>query len=1044
MAIYVPNVKEYLPKVEPFNPDYTFLSDVLNKRTDKYEKNFKALNNAYSKIVYSDLGRQDTNEARDQFVNNLQPRIEKISGLDLSLAQNVNAANAVFQPFYDNDLILRDMVQTKNINEIQKLANNLRTSPDEETRLRYYDQGLQFAQMQYQDFVNSSPNQALNEPLARYIEAPRLYERARKYLDDKGYKIKLGPKYTENGAYRITTTNGEDVTDLFLSDIREIFSKDPLVQDAYFADAYVQARTYAENGMQQGQFSNVTEGMAEWNRGIIQSSQDKLALRYDEISDQISQLNAMKKDYDKVLKTRSFPPGSESDIKYKNVLNQIEGKSAQLESLSGSINEATNLMNGNDLNSINNRGFNILFQSNIENDLFQAAKNYSFMTKEVDVEVDELYLKKYQHDLNMKMTQYKDKLQKNMEIFKSGLRMNEEKYKKDLEGDLSNATFADPFGEISEVIKSSEVQGLDSNGQPTSDAADVNYLITQDDKLLNLAAKKENVTATTLINMLEDLNDIKFLDNKVTVGNNQKFSSLSAEKQREVLLNEANVGNIGNYLDLAYRRIKDKADESGVVDLLNKYDQVQEQINSFNSAIEKYESVKVSNFETAKGSNDVIKKIIKQEIPTILKVDDNGNKTVITNLNEYTELLMQDEKFTVGYNELKNNQFLKKEIFQILNNNPDLLPDDFITEKKVKKDGKIITQKRFNPIYFEQRESKPSFGMPNSGSNNVRTKRILMNIANRTQNSYDELILMNDNNDKIKKLFDTQIQQLNNTFSNAYSDSGLYEKFDVNSYLQGSTNNVGDLVTNVGIKYPLRTPDEIDTKTKNGRVSYLKLQTQYLALNNAIQNKSSVFKIADNTEATQDQIRNTLEFIQDKYREAKSDPKKSKNIASVEYIPNVSPGMSRYVVRTMDEINATKDSPSQIKEGANIIIEIPTSEDINPRKSETFYSNEILRILNNKPNKKYTWEHGNYGRLDSRINVNEQIEYSAYLPYYNAKTGNIEVDELKLTNDNKYYDVSDQRANDQYNNLKGLIRIKTQQAIDNLIKAQEALKSSKQ
>ena len=113
MATYVPNVNPYLPNVKAFTPDYKFLSDTLQQRQTKYDSNYKQLNNAYSKIMYAGLSREDTNEARDQFINNLQPELEKISGLDLSLSQNVRSAQAVFQPFYDNDLVVKDMVMTK-------------------------------------------------------------------------------------------------------------------------------------------------------------------------------------------------------------------------------------------------------------------------------------------------------------------------------------------------------------------------------------------------------------------------------------------------------------------------------------------------------------------------------------------------------------------------------------------------------------------------------------------------------------------------------------------------------------------------------------------------------------------------------------------------------------------------------------------------------------------------------------------------------------------------------------------------------------------
>ena len=50
MATYLPGVQDYIPSLEPFKPDYKFLSDVLTIRQDRYDTNFKALNNLYNDL----------------------------------------------------------------------------------------------------------------------------------------------------------------------------------------------------------------------------------------------------------------------------------------------------------------------------------------------------------------------------------------------------------------------------------------------------------------------------------------------------------------------------------------------------------------------------------------------------------------------------------------------------------------------------------------------------------------------------------------------------------------------------------------------------------------------------------------------------------------------------------------------------------------------------------------------------------------------------------------------------------------------------------
>ena len=109
MATYVPGSETYLPDIKPFTPDYKFLSAVLGQRQDKYNTNWQATNDIYNKVVYADISREDTNVKREQYVKNLAPSLEKIAGLDLSMRENVQAAKSVFQPFLQDDLIVKDM-----------------------------------------------------------------------------------------------------------------------------------------------------------------------------------------------------------------------------------------------------------------------------------------------------------------------------------------------------------------------------------------------------------------------------------------------------------------------------------------------------------------------------------------------------------------------------------------------------------------------------------------------------------------------------------------------------------------------------------------------------------------------------------------------------------------------------------------------------------------------------------------------------------------------------------------------------------------------
>ena len=134
MATYLPNINRYVSKTKAFTPDFKFLSDALEKRQDRYDTNYKKMNNLYGSVLHADLSRDDNIYRRDEYVKNLAPRIQQISGMDLSLQQNVDAAKGVFTPFFEDDKMVRDIVFTKRYNtELQKF-NQFRKSNDEKTK----------------------------------------------------------------------------------------------------------------------------------------------------------------------------------------------------------------------------------------------------------------------------------------------------------------------------------------------------------------------------------------------------------------------------------------------------------------------------------------------------------------------------------------------------------------------------------------------------------------------------------------------------------------------------------------------------------------------------------------------------------------------------------------------------------------------------------------------------------------------------------------------------------------------------------------------
>tara|TARA_R110000765_G_scaffold44935_6_gene92919 strand:+ start:387 stop:3746 length:3360 start_codon:yes stop_codon:yes gene_type:complete len=409
MATYIPNVNPYLPEVKTFTPDYKFLADALTQRQTKYSTNYKQLNNAYSKVVYTDLSREDTNEARTQFVNNLQPEIEKISGLDLSLAQNVRAAQGVFQPFYDNDLVVKDMVMTKDYKNKVQYAQSLAQSSKQEDKDKYWGEGLELLKYKMDDFINSSQEDALKSYIPSYVQNPQLYKRSMAYLKEQGYNVKID-EVSKDGNFIITTKNGKNITATAMADLKMNFLQDDLLNKAYHTKSYVDSRKFADKEMKEGRVSSVSEGVLKYNTGTIQAHQQSTAARIVQYDEQIATLDGALKSVEAQMKGRTPKPGSSQDLAIKLMQNKLEGTEVQKEMAVNSLTKAVEILNSNSPEAINNQGYSIQMQSNIMKDLGMAARNFSMKNVEKTLKVNQVKMqdRKERHDILLTDMRFKN------------------------------------------------------------------------------------------------------------------------------------------------------------------------------------------------------------------------------------------------------------------------------------------------------------------------------------------------------------------------------------------------------------------------------------------------------------------------------------------------------------------------------------------------------------------------------------------------------------------------------------------------------------
>jgi len=421
MATYVPGVGSYLPDFKPFTPDYKFLSNVLDTKTQKYESNYKALNDLYGKVVYGNLSRKDTQEMRDQYAENLAPKLQQIAGLDLSMAQNVDSAKALFRPFFEEDLIVKDLVQTKKYRNEMSYANRLKNSMVDEERQKYWQTGVQKMQFEMEDFVDASQDAALTMATPTYTPNANLYEKALQVLNESGLETDVVTTISENGEWMIHRKNGDLITNEALALVQKTLKDDPMVIGAYHADAYVKSRNFAQTGVDEGKFASIDQGQNVWATDKIQEVEAEIEKRQAALAEKKKQAQQKNEAWNQSNKQDPIIKGSpeeKASNESKSDLSAVRERLAEIDKLfdnqpqSEKDFKTNGEYNAGNTKSLLNRAYSLMMNMGMETDLQSAAIDYSKKGMMSKLEANEyaVLAKRQKYDMQKIAAQHSNKM----------------------------------------------------------------------------------------------------------------------------------------------------------------------------------------------------------------------------------------------------------------------------------------------------------------------------------------------------------------------------------------------------------------------------------------------------------------------------------------------------------------------------------------------------------------------------------------------------------------------------------------------------------
>tara|TARA_Y100000356_G_scaffold106849_1_gene92829 strand:- start:942 stop:4070 length:3129 start_codon:yes stop_codon:yes gene_type:complete len=508
MATYVQGYKMYDREPTPFVPDYKFLSNVLETRQNRYDQNYKAINDAYSKVVFADLSRAENQETRDQFASQIAPKMAQISGYDLSLRQNADMAKGVFTPFYEDDNIVRDLTNTANYKFGIRYADQLSRSPDKEQRDLFWQTGVDDLNIQMEKYLQASTDEALNMSVGNYVPNPNLYEYALELLDEQGFTVEkdiLTPDKNGKPKWIVRQKNGDLVTETAYAYLNRALMDDPRVIQGYQVKSRVDAYNFAKAGVESGEFGSIAQGEEFWARQTIDNISTEAALQLGTKKEEAEKLGDTAARWEEYTNKYDFPEGHSAELIRSDWLQRYRAATQGIEDTRDIINTGINADK-----DLMNKAFMMYMGVNIQDDLAAAAMSYSMKDYSMTIEADPYGLKLADYE-------FKSALQKEKFLLDKALKDYELSLQPPQEGDIDLTLNTSNAGNI-------DISDISDDGTVNSTAPTLqNNNKTKVEYLKNIKAKQAEFILQHHQFTSDDPSNIVINGNKLSINEARKF-----------------------------------------------------------------------------------------------------------------------------------------------------------------------------------------------------------------------------------------------------------------------------------------------------------------------------------------------------------------------------------------------------------------------------------------------------------------------------------------------------------------------------------------
>jgi len=390
MTAFLQGISQFVPEIQPYQPDLNFFSNMLQTKQYQYDQGYNRVNSIYAGLLNSPVLRNESAERRDQFFKDIEQKIQKISTMDLSLEQNVNAAAKVFQPLIEDKDINFDMGMTRIYQREMQKGERLKNTTDpkklEELGM-WWDGGGRALNYWAQDFAKSSAEDMYKMPRPEYVPYFNVARLASEQLEKMKFPLGFEPYMSPDGRYIIQGKGGPAAMAPLYNYLLNIYGNDPRIAKVAQTEAYLQRKDFiAQNAGAMGEQNAETQYL---NNILNQVNEQAKAFETQANTDVKVTRASNKVVSDALANGDMFDPNRAlaEIMGINDEQANINESAAQFHSETLKITNPE-VLQASDFGSLRNRADAAVARDWLSGKLYNTARDYAELNKEIKIEAD--------------------------------------------------------------------------------------------------------------------------------------------------------------------------------------------------------------------------------------------------------------------------------------------------------------------------------------------------------------------------------------------------------------------------------------------------------------------------------------------------------------------------------------------------------------------------------------------------------------------------------------------------------------------------------